>query len=163
MDFHYSLLENGLDFVLSSLESLTLASAVGPSIAGAAPNVVNGQKRHLKYALLHLCSGVASSKSGFAKRTGNYSSQILRRRMRGRMNPGTSGASTSSRRRSVLKKIALSNLLRTKRPSLRASVNGEISWNTLVWRTLSRPCSRAYANGEFACGLRWTRLRRRRA
>ena len=58
MDFHYSLLENGLDFVLSSLESLTLASAVGPSIAGAAPNVVSDQKRHLKYALLHLCSGV---------------------------------------------------------------------------------------------------------
>src|ERR1700682_2110385 len=58
MDFHYSLLENGLDFVLSSLESLTLASAVGPSIGGAAPNAVSGQKRHLKYALLHLCSGV---------------------------------------------------------------------------------------------------------
>lgn len=58
MDFHYSLLENGLDFVLSSLESLTRASAVTPSTGGAAPNVVSDQKRHLKYALLHLCSGV---------------------------------------------------------------------------------------------------------
>jgi hypothetical protein len=35
MDFRYSLLENGLDFVLSSLESLTLASAVAPGIGGA--------------------------------------------------------------------------------------------------------------------------------
>lgn len=58
MDFHYSLLENGLDFVLSSLESLTLASCVVPSGGGAVPNVPSDQKRYLKYALLHLCSGV---------------------------------------------------------------------------------------------------------
>ncbi len=51
MDFHYTLLENGLDFVRSSLEHLTAASATGALEIG-------GQKRHLKYALTHLCSGV---------------------------------------------------------------------------------------------------------
>jgi hypothetical protein len=51
MDFHYTLLENGLDFVRSSLEHLTAASA---------NNVQDNQthKRHLKYALIHLCSGI---------------------------------------------------------------------------------------------------------
>jgi ribosomal protein L32 len=44
--FHFSLLENGLDFLLSSLEHLTQASGRGD------------QKRSLKYALLHLCSGI---------------------------------------------------------------------------------------------------------
>jgi hypothetical protein len=51
MDFHYTLLENGLDFVRSSLEHLTAASAT------STPDN-ESQKRHLKYALIHLCSGI---------------------------------------------------------------------------------------------------------
>jgi hypothetical protein len=46
-DFHFSLLENGLDFVLSAIEHLTLASVGQPD-----------QKRQLKYAVLHLSSGI---------------------------------------------------------------------------------------------------------
>jgi hypothetical protein len=54
-DFRYSLLENGLDFVLSSLEHLTAASA----FTATPPHAKQlQQKRHLKYALLHLCSGI---------------------------------------------------------------------------------------------------------
>jgi hypothetical protein len=48
-EFSYTLLENGLDFVLSALEHLALA---------AGPHGTPQQKRHLKYALLHLSSGV---------------------------------------------------------------------------------------------------------
>jgi hypothetical protein len=51
MDFHFTLLENGLDFVLSSLEHLTAAQSADNSDDG-------GQKRNLKYALIHLCSGI---------------------------------------------------------------------------------------------------------
>ena len=51
MDFHYTLLENGLDFVLSSLEHLTAAPSTDKADDGR-------QKRHLKYALIHLCSGI---------------------------------------------------------------------------------------------------------
>jgi hypothetical protein len=51
MDFHYTLLENGLDFVPSSLEHLTAASATSAPENGS-------QKRHLKYALIHLGSGI---------------------------------------------------------------------------------------------------------
>jgi hypothetical protein len=51
MDFHYTLLENGLDFVRSSLEHLTAASAASTPDNGS-------QKRRLKYALIHLCSGI---------------------------------------------------------------------------------------------------------
>jgi hypothetical protein len=50
MDFYYTLLENGLDFVRSSLEHLTAASAASTPDNGS-------RKRHLKYALIHLCSG----------------------------------------------------------------------------------------------------------
>jgi hypothetical protein len=60
MDFQFSLLENGLDFVLSSLEHLTAASAqpgASTSNIGVAATP-QGQKRHLKYALIHLCSGI---------------------------------------------------------------------------------------------------------
>src|SRR5437879_4034365 len=57
-DFHFSLLENGLDFLISSLEHLTDASA-GPT--SKSPNTLTTkpeQKRHLKYALLHLCASI---------------------------------------------------------------------------------------------------------
>ena len=59
MDFNFSLLENGLDFLRSSLEHLTAASAVPL----ASPSRTNeyaalDQKRHLKYALIHLCSSI---------------------------------------------------------------------------------------------------------
>jgi hypothetical protein len=47
--FHSTLLENGLDFVRSCLEHLNAAQR-------ATENA--GQKRHLKYALIHLCSGI---------------------------------------------------------------------------------------------------------
>jgi hypothetical protein len=50
MDFHDTLLANGLDFVRSSLEHLTAASA-----ASTPDN--ESRKRHLKYALIHLCWG----------------------------------------------------------------------------------------------------------
>jgi hypothetical protein len=46
--FEFSLLENGLDFVLSGLEHLTAASS-GQNLT---------TKRHLKYAVLHLSSGI---------------------------------------------------------------------------------------------------------
>jgi hypothetical protein len=49
MDFHFTLLENGLDYVHSCLEHLSSAQEATDNI---------GQKRHLKYALIHLCSGV---------------------------------------------------------------------------------------------------------
>jgi len=48
-DFHYTLLENGLDFVRSCLEHLSAALQAQEN---------GDQKRHLKYALIHLCSGV---------------------------------------------------------------------------------------------------------
>jgi ribosomal protein S27AE len=48
-DFRYTLLENGLDFVRSCLEHLKAAQEAKEN---------NGQKRHLKYALIHLCSGI---------------------------------------------------------------------------------------------------------
>ena len=48
-DFHYTLLENGLDFVRSCLEHLNEAQQATQN---------GGQKRNLKYALIHLCSGV---------------------------------------------------------------------------------------------------------
>jgi predicted RNA-binding Zn-ribbon protein involved in translation (DUF1610 family) len=48
-DFQYTLLENGLDFVHSCLEHLSAAQQA---------KEVAAQKRHLKYALIHLCSGV---------------------------------------------------------------------------------------------------------
>jgi ssDNA-binding Zn-finger/Zn-ribbon topoisomerase 1 len=58
-DFDFSLLENGLDFLRSSLDYLISASASGPSskVHEIPPNTWK-QKRDLKYALLHLCSGV---------------------------------------------------------------------------------------------------------
>jgi hypothetical protein len=55
--FKYSLLENGLDFLLSSLEHLTAASAMPPSKVNHVVQSAN-QKRHLKYALLHLSSSI---------------------------------------------------------------------------------------------------------
>jgi hypothetical protein len=59
MDFHYTLLENGLAFVLSSLEHLTSASGADTKESKSAAHIANRrQKRHLKYALLHLCSGI---------------------------------------------------------------------------------------------------------
>jgi hypothetical protein len=60
VEFHYTLLENGLDFVLSSLDYLTQASGASTDNAAAARQAKsnNDQKRYLKYALLHLCSGV---------------------------------------------------------------------------------------------------------
>ncbi|HWB98353.1 MAG TPA: hypothetical protein VG672_16685 [Bryobacteraceae bacterium] len=59
-DFEFSLLENGLDFLLSSLEHLTAASTSTVVKTGkASSNVLPpDQKRHLKYALLHLCSSI---------------------------------------------------------------------------------------------------------
>jgi hypothetical protein len=48
-DFHFTLLENGLDFVRSCLEHLNAAQRTTENA---------GQKRHLKYALIHLCSGI---------------------------------------------------------------------------------------------------------
>lgn len=54
-DFRFSPLENGLEFLLSSLEHLTAAST-----APTTPTTDDtwNQKRHLKYALLHLCSSI---------------------------------------------------------------------------------------------------------
>jgi len=49
MDFHYTLLENGLDFVNSALDHLTAAQVTSQE---------GDPKRHQKYALIHLCSGV---------------------------------------------------------------------------------------------------------
>jgi hypothetical protein len=48
-DFQYTLLENGLDFVHSCLGHLNAAQEA---------KEVGAQKRHLKYALIHLCSGI---------------------------------------------------------------------------------------------------------
>lgn len=56
-DFHFSLLENGLDFLLSSLEHLTAAS-IYPNTPAEKIRQATDQKRHLKYALLHLCSSI---------------------------------------------------------------------------------------------------------
>jgi hypothetical protein len=57
-DFRFSPLENGLDFLLSSLEHLTAASSCAKKhVQGASADVMH-QKRHLKYALLHLCSSI---------------------------------------------------------------------------------------------------------
>lgn|ERR1017187_2903694 len=56
-DFHFSLLENGLDFLLSSLEHLTAASAY-PKTPVEKIRQAADQKRHLKYALIHLCSSI---------------------------------------------------------------------------------------------------------
>jgi hypothetical protein len=56
-DFQFSLLENGLDFLLSSLEHLTAASAPANSKSEKLIQSAR-QKRHLKYALLHLCSSI---------------------------------------------------------------------------------------------------------
>ena len=58
-DFHFSLLENGLDFLISSLGHLTAASVYPISkstkmLTDKPPE----QKRHLKYALLHLSSSI---------------------------------------------------------------------------------------------------------
>lgn len=55
-DFRFSPLENGLDFLLSSLEHLSFASSMTPAPGDLTQLRV--QKRHLKYALLHLCSGI---------------------------------------------------------------------------------------------------------
>jgi transcription elongation factor Elf1 len=59
-DFKFSLLENGLDFLLSALEHLTDASALPTSkpTKWAELKRAADQKRHLKYALLHLCSSI---------------------------------------------------------------------------------------------------------
>jgi hypothetical protein len=57
-EFRFSLLENGLDFLLSSLEHLTVASAAGKPGENLTGEPARQQKRHLKYALLHLCSSV---------------------------------------------------------------------------------------------------------
>ena len=56
-EFKFSLLENGLDFLLSSLEHLTAASAIPSSKVNEVVQAVE-QKRHLKCALLHLCSSI---------------------------------------------------------------------------------------------------------
>jgi len=59
-DFQFSLLENGLDFLRSSLEHLTEASAIPHTTPTKVEQLrlVYQQKRHLKYALLHLCSSI---------------------------------------------------------------------------------------------------------
>jgi hypothetical protein len=56
-DFHFTPLENGLEFLLSSLEHLTQASSHS-TVATDQPEAVWHQKRNLKYALLHLCSSI---------------------------------------------------------------------------------------------------------
>lgn len=56
-DFRFSPLENGLEFLLSSLEHLTAASSLAMN-ATTPPEHTWNQKRHLKYALLHLCSSI---------------------------------------------------------------------------------------------------------
>jgi hypothetical protein len=57
-DFRFSPLENGLDFLLSSLEHLTAASSIAKPGEELTPEQTWHQKRHLKYALLHLCSSI---------------------------------------------------------------------------------------------------------
>ncbi len=57
-DFRFSPLENGLEFLLSSLEHLTAASSLATTSAIPATENAWNQKRHLKYALLHLCSSI---------------------------------------------------------------------------------------------------------
>jgi hypothetical protein len=57
-DFSFSPLENGLDFLLSSLEHLTKASSIGQKGKKLDPEQAWQQKRNLKYALLHLCSSI---------------------------------------------------------------------------------------------------------
>jgi hypothetical protein len=57
-DFRFSPLENGLDFLLSSLEHLTNASSLASQESALNANEKWQQKRHLKYALLHLCSSI---------------------------------------------------------------------------------------------------------
>jgi hypothetical protein len=59
-DFKFSLLENGLDFLLSSLRHLTAASAPPASLQTTGGKILQtaDQKRDLKYALLHLCSSI---------------------------------------------------------------------------------------------------------
>jgi hypothetical protein len=57
-EFRFSPLENELDFLLSSLEHLTEASAVSGGAANPSADQIRHQKRHLKYALLHLCSSI---------------------------------------------------------------------------------------------------------
>jgi hypothetical protein len=57
-DFRFLPLENGLDFLLSSLEHLTAASSVAILGLFLTPDEARHQKRHLKYALLHLCSSI---------------------------------------------------------------------------------------------------------
>src|SRR5260370_25514085 len=57
-DFQFSPLENGLDFLLSSLEHLTNASSLASTDSALSDNKKWQQKRHLKYALLHLCSSI---------------------------------------------------------------------------------------------------------
>ena len=56
-DFSFSPLQNGLEFLLSSLEHLTAASSTPPSAVRSSDHKW-AQKRHLKYALLHVCSSV---------------------------------------------------------------------------------------------------------
>ena len=58
LDFHFSLLENGLDFLISSLDHLTAASSYSTSNATKDSVQPSEQKRNLKYALLHLCSSI---------------------------------------------------------------------------------------------------------
>ena len=57
-DFRFSPLENGLDFLLSSLEHLTAASFIAKPGEELTPEQTWHQKRHLKYAVLHLCSSI---------------------------------------------------------------------------------------------------------
>jgi hypothetical protein len=59
-DFRFSLLENGLDFLESSLDYLSAASSNQHSSKSTkTPKVMpHEQKRNLKYALLHLSSSI---------------------------------------------------------------------------------------------------------
>jgi hypothetical protein len=57
-DFRFSPLQNGLEFLLSSLEHLTSASSVPTPLTPLTTREAWIQKRHLKYALLHLCSSI---------------------------------------------------------------------------------------------------------
>ena len=57
-DFRFSPLQNGFEFLFSSLEHLTAASAILTPSVPLTTQEAWTQKRHLKYALLHLCSSI---------------------------------------------------------------------------------------------------------
>lgn len=58
LEFHFPLVENGFDFLLSSLEHLTTASSHYDGDRKEQVSQIEIQRRSMKYALLHACSSI---------------------------------------------------------------------------------------------------------